>query len=76
MKAFRFKRFEDAIAFMHTAVPDIDRLNHHPRWENVWKTVTIWLSTWDAGHVITHLDIDLAKLLDNFYEQCDAKASW
>jgi pterin-4a-carbinolamine dehydratase len=76
MKAFRFKRFEDAIAFMAAAVPDIDRLNHHPRWENVWKTVTIWLSTWDAGHVITYLDIDLAKLLDNLYETSVAKALW
>jgi pterin-4a-carbinolamine dehydratase len=56
MKAFRFQRFEDAIAFMQAAVPDINRLNHHPRWENVWKTVTIWVNG-PATHILWPLNI-------------------
>lgn len=67
MKLFQFRRFGDAVEFMHTSVPEINKLNHHPRWENLWKTLTIFSSTWDSGHVITYKDIDLAKLLDNLY---------
>jgi pterin-4a-carbinolamine dehydratase len=74
MKAFQFKRFEDAVAFMFSAAPIINKLNHHPRWENVWKTLTIWSSTWDAGHVITYLDIELAKLIENLYRDFPGKA--
>jgi pterin-4a-carbinolamine dehydratase len=64
---YRFKRFEDAVAFMNSVVPAISTLNHHPRWENVWQTLTVWCSTWDSGHVITYKDVDLCKLLDEAY---------
>lgn len=73
-KAFQFKTFEDAVAFMHSAVPYINKLNHHPRWENVWKTVTIWSTTWDVGHMITYLDIELAKLIEDLYMHFSGKA--
>src|SRR6266536_2063802 len=68
-RRFRFSSFERAIDFMHAAVPHMNQVNHHPRWENVFKTVTVWLSTWDTGHVITKLDFDLARYLDELFEQ-------
>jgi len=68
-RRFRFSSFERAILFMQTAVHHIDQVNHHPRWENVFKTVTVWLSTWDCGHVITKLDFDLARYLDELCER-------
>jgi pterin-4a-carbinolamine dehydratase len=67
-RRFKFSHFERAIAFMQAAVPHIDQINHHPRWENVFKTVTVWLATWDSGHVITKLDLDLARYLDELFE--------
>jgi pterin-4a-carbinolamine dehydratase len=63
-KAYEFASFEDALAFMGTAVEYITRVQHHPRWENVWRTVSVWLSTWDIGHRISPLDVDLARHLD------------
>lgn len=66
---FRFSSFADAISFMQAAVPHINQVNHHPRWENVCKTVTVWLSTWDEGHTISHRDIALAIYLDSLFEQ-------
>jgi pterin-4a-carbinolamine dehydratase len=54
---------------MQAAVPHIKQLKHHPRWENVFRTVTVWLSTWDTGHVISKLDFDLARHLDALFEQ-------
>jgi pterin-4a-carbinolamine dehydratase len=67
-RRFRFQSFDRAIGFMQAAVPHINQVNHHPRWENVFKTVTVWLSTWDTGHVISKLDFDLARYLDGLFE--------
>jgi pterin-4a-carbinolamine dehydratase len=67
-RSFLFPSFEKAVSFMREAVPHINQVNHHPRWENVFKTVTIWLSTWDSGHVISKLDFDLARHFDDLYK--------
>jgi pterin-4a-carbinolamine dehydratase len=63
-RAYEFASFEDAMAFMSAAVGRIGALDHHPRWENVWRTVSVWLSTWDIGHKPSALDIELATYLD------------
>ena len=63
-RSFEFACFDDAIAYMSAAVPKINQIQHHPRWENAWRTVSVWLSTWDIGHKISSLDIQLATYLD------------
>ncbi len=63
-KVYAFRSFRAAIKFMSLAVEPIKQLKHHPRWENQWKTVTVYLSTWDIGSLISQLDLDLAKILD------------
>jgi pterin-4a-carbinolamine dehydratase len=63
-RTFEFASFEDAIAFMTKAVPRISQLEHHPRWENLWRTVRVWLSTWDIGHKPSMLDLELARYLE------------
>jgi pterin-4a-carbinolamine dehydratase len=63
-RVFEFARFEDAMAFMQAAVPKIAALDHHPRWENRWCEVSIWLSSWDAGWQPAPADIELARYLD------------
>ena len=66
-KVFRFNSFLQAVQFMNDATDFIERPNpyvHHPRWENIWRTVTVWLSTWDINHRVSRLDILLAKELD------------
>jgi pterin-4a-carbinolamine dehydratase len=68
-KVYEFESFEQAIKFMVDAVEPINRAWHHPRWENQWRTVTINLSTWDIGSRISHLDFELARLLDGLYER-------
>jgi pterin-4a-carbinolamine dehydratase len=66
-RAFEFASFEDAIAFMGAAAPHISTVQHHPRWENLWRTVLVWLSTWDIGHNPSQLDLDLASYLDQLH---------
>jgi len=41
-----------------------DIVPHHPRWENQWRTVTVYLSTWDLNYRISELDVQLAARLD------------
>jgi 4a-hydroxytetrahydrobiopterin dehydratase len=66
-RSYEFPSFPAAIRFMAAAVEPIEALNHHPRWENAWRTVTVWLCTWDAGHRPSALDLELARTLDALF---------
>ena len=44
-----------------------EKLNHHPEWSNVYKTVDVLLTTHDEGSV-TILDVKLAQKMDKLYE--------
>jgi pterin-4a-carbinolamine dehydratase len=67
-KIYRFKSFKTAIGFMNSAVQPINQIPHHPRWENQWRTVIVYLTTWDIGNEVTRLDIELARVLDDLYK--------
>ena len=64
-KRYVFSSFEAAIGFMSACREEIDRLNHHPEWTNVYNSVNVRLTTHDAGNVVTDKDIVLAKILDS-----------
>ena len=63
-RTIRFASFEQALEYMQAAVPFIGTLNHHPRWENVYRTLTIALSTHDVGDRVSALDFELATHFD------------
>jgi 4a-hydroxytetrahydrobiopterin dehydratase len=63
-KKFEFKNFSEAFAFMTRVAMEAEKMNHHPLWNNVWNKVEIWLSTHDAGNIVTEKDKKLAKLID------------
>src|SRR5712691_6812819 len=62
-KKFVFKDFNAAFGFMTRAALIAEKMDHHPEWFNVYKTVEVTLSTHDAGGV-TELDIQLAGAMD------------
>jgi 4a-hydroxytetrahydrobiopterin dehydratase len=62
-KKFVFKDFNQAFGFMTRAALVAEKMDHHPEWFNVYKTVEVMLSTHDAGGV-TELDIKLAEAMD------------
>ncbi len=62
-KKFVFKDFNQAFGFMTRAALVAEKMDHHPEWFNVYKTVEVTLSTHDAGGV-TELDIKLAEAMD------------
>ncbi|MEI8276843.1 MAG: 4a-hydroxytetrahydrobiopterin dehydratase [Hyphomicrobiales bacterium] len=62
-RKFTFKDFNAAFGFMTRAALVAEKMDHHPEWFNVYKTVEVTLSTHDAGGV-TELDITLAGAMD------------
>ena len=63
-KKFIFKDFTSAFSFMTQVGMIAEKINHHPTWTNTWNTLEIWLSTHDAGNVITEKDENFARLID------------
>lgn len=62
-KTFVFKDFNEAFGFMTRAALIAEKMDHHPEWRNVYKTVEVVLSTHDAGGV-TSLDVELAAAMN------------
>jgi len=61
---FEFKSFNQAFGFMTRAAMEIEKMNHHPEWFNVYNRLTVDLMTHDAGG-ITQNDVELAKILNS-----------
>lgn len=59
-RVLTFADFVEAFGFMAQVALVAERMNHHPEWCNVYKTVAISLTTHDAGG-LTHKDITLAQ---------------
>jgi 4a-hydroxytetrahydrobiopterin dehydratase len=63
-KKFVFENFDQAFEFMRKVAEVCNRMNHHPKWTNIYKTVECWLRTHDAGDIITKKDRELALKMD------------
>lgn len=63
-RKFEFKNFSEAFAFMTRVAIEAEKMNHHPLWTNVWNRVEIWLSTHDAGDIVTEKDRKLSTKID------------
>ena len=65
-RKFSFEDFSEAFSFMTRVALAAEKMDHHPKWTNVWNTVEIWLSTHSAGNKVTEKDRDLAQKIDAF----------
>lgn len=63
-KQFNFENFKQAWAFMTRVAELAEEYQHHPRWENEWSVVQIWLITHEGGQKITEKDQEMAKAID------------
>jgi 4a-hydroxytetrahydrobiopterin dehydratase len=62
-KRFVFEDFNQAFGFMARVALIAEKMDHHPEWFNVYKTVDVTLATHDAGGV-TELDLTLAEAMN------------
>ncbi len=68
-KQFEFKNFAEAFTFMEEVAKLAEKRQHHPRWENEWNKVQIWLSTHEAGNKVTDKDHELAEAIDGVFNR-------
>lgn len=64
-RTFKFKDFIGAFSFMTRVALAAEKMDHHPRWTNVYNVVEIELTTHDAGNKVTEKDRMLAKAIDS-----------
>jgi 4a-hydroxytetrahydrobiopterin dehydratase len=62
-KTFVFSDFNAAFGFMTRAALVAEKMNHHPEWSNVYKKVTVLLTTHEAGG-LTDRDVKLAEAMN------------
>lgn len=62
-RKFQFTDFSEAFAFMTRVAMIAEKMDHHPRWTNVFNTVELWLNTHDAGDTVTAKDHQLAAAI-------------
>lgn len=62
-KTFEFRNFVEAFGWMTRAALIAEKMDHHPEWTNVYRTVAVTLTSHDAGG-LTARDVALATRLD------------
>jgi pterin-4a-carbinolamine dehydratase len=68
-REYIFKTFDQVLEYMSKVAAICNTLPHHPRWENTWTTLKIYLSTWDSDHIITYKDVMLARHMEKIYRE-------
>jgi 4a-hydroxytetrahydrobiopterin dehydratase len=63
-REFKFADFVEAWGFMSRVAILAEKMNHHPNWSNVYNTVSVELTTHDAGNTVTEKDRKLAAAID------------
>jgi ribonuclease HI/pterin-4a-carbinolamine dehydratase len=75
-KQFNFRDFKEAFAFMTKVAALAEQMQHHPRWENEWNVVQIWLITHEADSEVTDKDRQLAQAIDGLLKEGVAVEEW
>lgn len=63
-KTFEFADFNMAFGWMSRVALKAEKMDHHPEWRNVYRTVEVTLTTHSAGGV-TDLDVKMAEFMDS-----------
>lgn len=62
-RTIEFKDFNEAFGFMTRVAMEVEKLNHHPEWFNVYNKVKIDLVTHDVDG-LSNYDIKLASIIN------------
>lgn len=67
-RAFEFRNFIEAFAFITKVALLSESLNHHPEIRNTYNKVELYLCTFDQEHTITEKDKHLAERIDQVFK--------
>lgn len=62
-RTFEFADFNEAFGFMTRVAMEVEKLNHHPEWFNVYNRVKIELVTHDVDG-LSNFDFKLAHIIN------------
>ncbi|MAC79427.1 MAG: 4a-hydroxytetrahydrobiopterin dehydratase [Rhodobacteraceae bacterium] len=62
-RTFEFANFVEAFGWMTRVAIWAEKMNHHPEWENVYKTVKVVLTSHDVGG-LSDRDVKLAARME------------
>ena len=62
-RRFVFTNFNQAFGFMTRVALEAEKMDHHPEWSNVYRTVDIVLTTHDVKG-LSERDVSLARVID------------
>ena len=65
-KTYEFSDFRAAISFIVRLSFYAEEMMHHPELENVYNSVSVALTTHDAGGKVTEKDVELASQIEDF----------
>ena len=68
-RQFKFADFSEAFSFMTRVALAAEKMDHHPKWTNEYNQLEIWLSSHDAGNLVTEKDRKLAEIIDSISEK-------
>jgi len=68
-RQFNFDDFKQAWEFMTQVANLAEEYQHHPRWENEWSVVQIWLITHEGERKVTVKDHEMADAIDELYSE-------
>ena len=68
---FEFENFEEAFSFMTRVALEVEKMDHHPEWFNVYNKVKIELVTHDVGG-LSNYDFRLAKRINEISKKTSA----
>lgn len=69
-RLFEFRSYEEAWRFMAKIDEEgIRPYNHHPRWQNTYNRVEVWLCTFNIGHKPSYRDVRLAKIMEKAWKE-------
>jgi pterin-4a-carbinolamine dehydratase len=73
-RIYEFKDYDAAWRFLQLVDESgIRPYNHHPRWQNMYNRLEVWLATSNIGHKPSQKDVRLAKIIESIWEDFKVK---
>jgi 4a-hydroxytetrahydrobiopterin dehydratase len=75
-RRYEFPSYAPAVAFMNEiSARAIESLDHHPRWQNNYNELEVWLTTHSAGGRLTAKDLQLARQFEQLWNEFKANSA-